>query len=268
VRLAKDGVLVVIHDATLARTGLTSGEVAKLTSDQLANVNIGSWFNRAHPTLACDEFEQQRVPTLAQVFDLLRERPGIIYVELKTDGADASSNLVQAVSDAIIASGFQDRVVAVSFDLPAVAEIKSLNPSIRTGALFAPQRRPNVTAAASFARTAQPYRAGWPSQSSSRCVDCGRSGVASASQGPRHPRPHHKQSGSDARSRNSVTFRGGLLPAGSFRGRTCPAIERRTSAASKRKASARSRLNAARTCESRTSHVSSSVLSFVLNIRR
>lgn len=144
-RLAKDGVPVVIHDATLRRTGLTSGEVAQMTSKQLANVNVGSWFNRAHPTLAREEHEQQRVPTLSHVFHFLRNKPGIIYVELKTDGADSLRDLVRAGSDAIVEFGFQDRVVAVSFELPAVAQIKSLNPSIRTGALFGPQRRPNVS---------------------------------------------------------------------------------------------------------------------------
>lgn len=143
-RLAKDGVPVVIHDATLRRTGLAWGEVAKLTSGQLANENVGSWFNRAHPALAREAFERQRVPTLAQVFDLLRERPGTIYVEMKTE-ADSSSDLVQALPDAIIASGFQDRVVVVSFDLPAVAKIKTLNSSIRTGALFTPRNRPDVS---------------------------------------------------------------------------------------------------------------------------
>ena len=135
---------MVIHDATLRRTGLAWGEVAKLTSGQLANENVGSWFNRAHPALARQAFEQQRVPTLTQVFDLLRQQPGILYVELKTD-ADSSTDLARAVSDAIIASDFQDRVVVVSFDLPVVAEIKSLNSSIRTGALFTPRNRPNVS---------------------------------------------------------------------------------------------------------------------------
>ncbi|HEX5702622.1 MAG TPA: glycerophosphodiester phosphodiesterase family protein [Pyrinomonadaceae bacterium] len=145
VRLAKDGAAVVTHDATLRRTGLTSGEVARMTSAQLAKVNAGSWFNRAHPTLARDEYEQQRVATLTDVFQLLRDKPGVIYVELKTDGADSSSDLVRAVADAIVHFGFHARVVVVSFKLPALATIKSLNPSIRTGALFAPQRRPNVS---------------------------------------------------------------------------------------------------------------------------
>ena len=144
-RLAKDGVPVVIHDATLRRTGLTSGEVASMTSRQLANVNAGSWFNRAHYMLARDEYEQQRVPTLSEVFQFLRDKPGVIYLELKTEGSDSSSNLVRAVADAIVQCGFQARIVVVSFELPAVAAIKSLNSSIRTGALFAPQRRPNVS---------------------------------------------------------------------------------------------------------------------------
>lgn len=145
VRLAKDGVPVVIHDATLRRTGLTSGEVANMTSRQLANVNVGSWFNRTHPPLAREEYEQQRVPTLSDVFQFLRDRLAIIYVELKTDGAASSSDLVRPVADAIVQFGFQERVVVVSFELPAVTAIKSLNSSIRTGALFAPQRRPNVS---------------------------------------------------------------------------------------------------------------------------
>lgn len=133
---------MVIHDATLRRTGLTSGEIVQMTSTELAKVDVGSWFNRAHRALARDEYEQQRVPALMDVFQVFRDKPGIIYVELKTDGADSASDLVRAVSDAIIEFGFQTRVVVVSFNLPAIAKIKSLNSSIRTGALFAPRRRP------------------------------------------------------------------------------------------------------------------------------
>ena len=144
-RLAKDGVPVVMHDATLQRTGLKSVEVGQMTSTELANIDVGSWFNRAHPALAHDEYEQQRVATLSDVFQFFRDKPGVIYVELKTDGADSTADLIRAVSDAIVASGFQRRVVVVSFDLPAITEIKSLNPSIRTGALFAPRRRPSMS---------------------------------------------------------------------------------------------------------------------------
>ena len=144
-RLAKDGVPVVIHDATLRRTGLTSRKVAQMTAGELANVDVGSWFNRAHATLARAEYAHQRVPALSDVFQFLRDRPGIIYVELKIEGAASSSDLVRAVADAIVQFGFQLGVVVVSFELPALAAIKTRNSSIRTGALFAPQRRPNAS---------------------------------------------------------------------------------------------------------------------------
>ena len=144
-RLAKDGVPIVIHDATLRRTGLSSAEVANMTSRQLANVDVGSWFNRAHPPLAREEYAQQRVPALSDVFQFFRDKPGVIYVELKIDGAASSTDLARAVADAVVRFGFRSRVVVVSFELATIAAIKSLNSSIRTGALFAPQRRPNVS---------------------------------------------------------------------------------------------------------------------------
>lgn len=144
-RLAKDGVPVVIHDATLRRTGLTSGEVARMTSTQLAKVNVGSWFNRTHPALARDEFEKQLIPSLAEVFELLLDRPGVVYVELKSDGAGSVRDLAHSVTAAIVKFGFQRRAVVVSFDLAAIAETKSLNSSIRTGALFSPRPRPALT---------------------------------------------------------------------------------------------------------------------------
>ena len=215
-----------------------------MTSRQLANVNVGSWFNRAHPALAREEYEQQRVPTLADVFQFLRDKPGIIYVELKTDGADSSSDLVRAVADAIVQFGFQERVVVVSFELPAVAAIKSLNSSIRTGALFAPQRRPNVS---------------WRADSIlNAATECGADELL-----PHRllARPKLLEKARDrhlpvvvwtvddqawvARAKtlgihalitnNPARCCSCSGTAGSFRGRTCPAIERRTSAASKRR---------------------------------
>jgi glycerophosphoryl diester phosphodiesterase len=42
VRLSRDGVPVVIHDATLQRTGLRSEAVATLSAEHLATVDVGS----------------------------------------------------------------------------------------------------------------------------------------------------------------------------------------------------------------------------------
>ena len=143
VRLAKDGVPVVIHDGTLQRTGLMSGEVAQMTSQELADIHVGAWFNRANPALAQAEYEKQKVPTLRDV--LHRFEQCAVYVELKTDSAPTVNDLVQTVIDTILETDSQERVVVVSFDHTAIQTIKSLNSSVRTGALFEPRRRPGLS---------------------------------------------------------------------------------------------------------------------------
>lgn len=141
VRLARDGVPVVIHDATLQRTGTSRNAIAKMTSAQLAESDVGTWFNRAQALLAREEYSREGVPTLERVFQLVSDRGPRkykIYVELKTDGP-TPADLANAVAGLINRYKFQDRVVIVSFDLDALRQIKLIDSSIRTGALFAPR---------------------------------------------------------------------------------------------------------------------------------
>jgi glycerophosphoryl diester phosphodiesterase len=140
VRLARDGVPVVIHDATLRRTGLMAGSIGQLDSKQLAQVDVGTWFNRANPNFARSEFARECVPTLAKVFELLRNKQAVIYVEMKSEHDDSSVDLARAVAALIEAFKFHERVVVVSFDLAAIANLKTLDSSIRTGGLFGSSR--------------------------------------------------------------------------------------------------------------------------------
>ena len=146
VRLASDGVPVVIHDATLRRTGLRDGVVADMTSAELNRTEVGSWFNHSHAALARAEYLWQTVPTLAQVFDLFKRVAGVIYVEMKTDKAeDTYVELAGSVAQLIADQRLSNRVVVVSFNLKAIARIKAINPAIATGALFEPTRNPVKT---------------------------------------------------------------------------------------------------------------------------
>jgi len=144
VRLAGDGVPVVIHDPTLRRTGLREGVVATMTSAELGQTDVGSWFNSSHPRLARAEYSRQVVPTLDQVFDIFCEpsaRSAPIYVEMKTHKAeDTYAELAAAVVQLVNDRNLRSRVVVVSFNLKAVAEIKRIDSYIATGALFEPQR--------------------------------------------------------------------------------------------------------------------------------
>ena len=146
VRLAGDGVPVVIHDATLRRTGLREGVVARLSSGEVGQTDVGSWFNRAHPHLARAEYSRQFIPTLDQVFGLLKKRAtraGVIYVEMKTDKAeDTYIDLAGSVAQLVSQHRLHDRVVVVSFNLRSLSRIKLIDAAIITGALFEPRRNP------------------------------------------------------------------------------------------------------------------------------
>src|SRR5262245_20012933 len=71
VRLAKDGVPVVIHDASLKRVAGVDLKVADLTSAELGTIDVGSWFNARRPRRAKPEYSRERVPTMAQVMRTL-----------------------------------------------------------------------------------------------------------------------------------------------------------------------------------------------------
>jgi glycerophosphoryl diester phosphodiesterase len=138
VRLSRDGVPIVIHDETLRRTGLREEAIAGMTAKQLGKVDAGTWFNRAHPRRAREEFARECVPTLDQVFRLFQDRDAQLYVEMKF-GADEGFLLTQAVAQLIKEHKLHSRVVVVSFDLAYIAQIKQIDSAIRTGALFEPK---------------------------------------------------------------------------------------------------------------------------------
>jgi glycerophosphoryl diester phosphodiesterase len=135
VRVAKDGVPVVIHDDDLRRTGLRPERVADLTSGELANVDIGSWFNTKYPALANSKFARQTVPALTDALDLLKDFNGLIYIELKCDEWNCV-DLVTAVCEVIRGSPQLPQMIVKSFKLGAIPKIRHNLPSAATAALF------------------------------------------------------------------------------------------------------------------------------------
>jgi glycerophosphoryl diester phosphodiesterase len=139
VRLSRDEVPVVIHDATLKRTGLREGLVAQLTSSELQTIDVGSWFD-SRTRNAPGPYAGEKLPTLAQVFDLLRENIGLLYVEMKFNAGEVF-RLAAEVARIIREGHMRERVIVESFDLSAIAQVKKIDPRIRTAALFQPQLR-------------------------------------------------------------------------------------------------------------------------------
>ncbi|HUQ31498.1 MAG TPA: glycerophosphodiester phosphodiesterase family protein [Pyrinomonadaceae bacterium] len=135
VRLARDLVPVVIHDATLRRTALVRGKVESFSSAELSELDAGTWFNLRYPGQARPEYARAGIPTLAAVFDYLRESNALLYVEMKCGPKDRVA-LAAEVAKLIRAHALNASVVVESFDLAAIAEIKRVDAGLRTAALF------------------------------------------------------------------------------------------------------------------------------------
>lgn len=138
VRLSKDGVPVVFHDAFLRRVGQIEGRVADFTAAELQTVDVGSWFNKMRPGKADVGFSEETVPTLRRVLEFFREFQGLIYIELKCNERDVRA-LVTAVGGEIIKSPLLPRIIIKSFRLQVIPEMRCLGAQVKTAALFAPK---------------------------------------------------------------------------------------------------------------------------------
>jgi glycerophosphoryl diester phosphodiesterase len=137
VRLSRDGVAVVIHDASLKRTGLINRLVSDLTAAELGKVDVGSWFSERTQNPE-QSFSGEKLPTLTQVFKLFTENKGRLYVEMKCK-PDEGTALAAGVVRLTREFEMVDRVVVESFDHSAIAAVKTIDSRIRTAALFEPK---------------------------------------------------------------------------------------------------------------------------------
>ena len=138
VRLAKDGVPVVIHDTNLMRTGHRGENIADLTSAELSEVDVGSWFNRAYKKRASKDFISDTVPTLEDVLKELRGFRGLIFIELKCSDTEVEA-LCRAVCGVITPSPLLPQIVVKSFKLAVIPHMRFRCPGVKTAALFAPK---------------------------------------------------------------------------------------------------------------------------------
>ncbi|MCU6713123.1 iron-containing alcohol dehydrogenase [Paenibacillus sp. J5C_2022] len=81
VRTTKDGVIVCLHDATLARTTTAPSEIANVPVSQLTFGEVSAW----DAGVKFDaKFADERVPALEEVFQAMQGRPErLVYLDLK-----------------------------------------------------------------------------------------------------------------------------------------------------------------------------------------
>ncbi len=138
IRMAKDGVPVVIHDADLQPLAGKKGKVSSFTSEELQTFDVGSWFNARFPKKANAEFSRETVPTFAQLLKFLERYEGLVYVEIKCEKAE-TAQLVKTVCENLKQTNLLNQIVLKSFNLDALVEARKFLPEARTAALFSPK---------------------------------------------------------------------------------------------------------------------------------
>jgi glycerophosphoryl diester phosphodiesterase len=125
VYLTKDGVPVVIHDATVDRTTNGSGEVMKMTLREIKALDAGSWYN--------PKFKSEKVPTLGEVFDMIssrdKDKDTYIAINMKKLSKGIEHKIVS------LAERFRmvDRVFAFGMDSKSTERLKIGNADFPVG---------------------------------------------------------------------------------------------------------------------------------------
>lgn len=127
VQMTKDGEIVVIHDETVDRVSNKKGWVKDFTLAEIKELNV----NCPHP-----EYESVQIPTLREVYELLKPTGLKINVELKT-GIVFYEGLDEKVLGLTKEMGIEDRVWYSSFNHYTVKHLKELDPSVKVGVLYA-----------------------------------------------------------------------------------------------------------------------------------
>ncbi|MBA0052542.1 glycerophosphodiester phosphodiesterase [Streptomyces sp. AJS327] len=104
--LSKDGALVVMHDADVARTTDGEGPIGEFTLAELRELDAGSG---------------ERIPVFEEVVDAVRAP---LQAEIKDRAA------ARVLAEVIEARGLHDRVTVISFHREALRETRELLPDI------------------------------------------------------------------------------------------------------------------------------------------
>lgn len=126
VQLSKDGVPVVIHDERIDRVSDGAGNVRDYTLEELRGFNM----NRQFPA-----YGRVAIPTLSEVYDLMKEWNMVINLELK-NSVVFYEGMEERVLELAREKGVEDRVIYSSFNHYSMRKIKRLLPSARVAFLY------------------------------------------------------------------------------------------------------------------------------------
>lgn len=126
VQLTKDGQIIIMHDESVDRTTNGRGWVKDFTLEELKQLDASEKFG--------DRFGVQRVPTLREYLELVKDLPILTNIEMKT-GVFEYREMEQLLVDMLREYHVEDRVLITSFNHFTIMRMKKLAPELRYGFL-------------------------------------------------------------------------------------------------------------------------------------
>ena len=126
VQLTKDGEVVIIHDETIDRTTDGKGYVVDYTYDELSKFDA-SYIYRG-------QMGFNKIPTLREYFELVKDLDFITNVELKT-GINEYLGIEEKVYDLIKEFKLEKKVIISSFNHFSLLRMKKIAPELKYGFL-------------------------------------------------------------------------------------------------------------------------------------
>ncbi len=126
VHICRSGEVVVAHDETVNRMTGESGFIRDMSLSELKKLR----FNKTHP-----EYADARMPTLKEVFELLKPTGLGINIELKNsaiDYPDLEKKVIELAGECFPL----DRLLFSSFNHYSMQRVKAIDPSLKCGLLY------------------------------------------------------------------------------------------------------------------------------------
>ena len=143
IHLSRDGIPVVIHDATVERTTNGFGAVKAMTVEELKKLSAG------YSKKFGEGFKDEKIPTLREIFENIPKEQ-LLFVEIKTEAVTDNYKDSAEFKALELAREF-DRLpstIFISFNELAVQRLvtvkKESGERIKTGLIASPQSLPNV----------------------------------------------------------------------------------------------------------------------------
>jgi glycerophosphoryl diester phosphodiesterase len=131
VHMSRDGHAIVFHDYTVDKLTNGHGNILDLDFAYLRSLNAAAHFPGGWP-------EPQQIPTLREVLDLARGHVQV-YIEIKPSRRDSTygsyPHIAETVIEEVRTAAMLDQVLIISFDWTVLPLVKSIEPTLLTGAL-------------------------------------------------------------------------------------------------------------------------------------